>query len=392
MKYVKLNLKNVDSKGMSVSINDDFALKEITDIKQFPKQKTNYKITLRVTIRDEYKKYQKKITKEFNKNQTLYQAVNIMNAEKVAIRDSLKDGSIQKERITKIKKDSPTTLNEAFDKYIKTKESVLKDKTIKSYKSFYNSWVRNAIGTHYLKDITQDMLQQIVNKILLQRAPRTAKTLKEILSPLFKQYIHAGFIQQNPIELVTFKKFDNTCNPELTDEEIKALYKAIREYPTEPYRSIFVFLGYGRRVNEVLSLKWSDINFAEDTYTIQSDSNKAGKSMTYGLTKELKDILIHMDHNTTYIFHAIKDKTKKMHNDNLKRHWKHILDDAKLGGLRIHDLRHIVGLKLVNAGESLETIAAVLGHTTTSITKRYSKIRTQTATAATDKFMDMLKD
>lgn len=390
MKYIKIDIPDRDCKGMMVSVADNSILESITDKKQF-KPTSEYRITMRVTVRNDYKKFQKKITQTFHKKQTLLYAIDLMNAERVRIRNSLKEGTIQKERATNVKQDTPPTLNEAFDGYIKNKEHILKEKSIKSYKGFYNTWIRYSLGEGYIKDITKEQLQAIVNKILEQRAPRTAKTLKEILNPIFKNYNHHGLVEGNPVELLEFKKFDNTVHPTLNDSEIKALYKAIYNYEKEPFRSIFIWLSTGRRLNEVLSLKWSNVDLNNKTFTIKAENNKAGRGMTYELDDDLMGTLDKLEHHNGYIFHSIKDKRKKMHNDTIKRHWKKILDTANIEHLRVHDLRHIIGLKLVNAGVSLEVIASVLGHTTTAITKRYSKVRQETAGKAISKFKNMIK-
>jgi site-specific recombinase XerD len=59
--------------------------------------------------------------------------------------------------------------------------------------------------------------------------------------------------------------------------------------------------------------------------------------------------------------------------------------------MRIHDVRHLIGSTLVNAGESLETIAAVLGHSSISVTKRYSEVKKETASKAVSKFRGSFK-
>lgn len=407
MKLVKIEIPNKDCRGMSLVEEDNFPLDIISDIKQF-KPSNSYKLQLRVTISTEYQKHQKKITKVFNKNQTLLQAISFMNAQRDGIQNSLKDGSIQKERIAKKLSrnsgllDGNSCLNDIFDDYIQGKKNTLKAKTVLSYEGFYNSWLREGVGTLKIANISRADLQNVVHKILSLRAPRTAKTLKEVINPIFKNFVHSGFITSNPVELLEFKKFDNVKNPEVTDEQIKALYGAINNYDTEPFRSIFVWLATGRRVNEVLSLKWSDINLNSCTYTVLPENNKAGKRMEYVLDDDLLHVVNTLPKKSQYIFPAIKNPNLKMHNDTIKKHWIKILTNANLVNIdeknnkvipliRIHDLRHIVGLKLVNAGISLEVIASVLGHTTTNITKRYSKVRTETAGKALSQFKELIK-
>jgi integrase len=132
------------------------------------------------------------------------------------------------------------------------------------------------------------------------------------------------------------------------------------------------------------------------------ENNKAGKRMEYLLDDDLLHVVNHIPKNGVYLFPAIKNQNNKMHNDTIKKHWLKILTNANLVKIdektknvipliRIHDLRHIVGLKLVNAGVSLEVIASVLGHTTTNVTKRYSKVRMETAGKALSDFKKLIK-
>ena len=65
---------------------------------------------------------------------------------------------------------------------------------------------------------------------------------------------------------------------------------------------------------------------------------------------------------------------------------------AKLGiKIRIHDLRHLIGGVLVSEGKTLEQIASILGHTSTNVTKRYSKVRREVAAESLDDFFKRIK-
>lgn len=55
---------------------------------------------------------------------------------------------------------------------------------------------------------------------------------------------------------------------------------------------------------------------------------------------------------------------------------------AGLPHVRIHDLRHAAAAAMVNAGVSLYTVGAVLGHRSTQSTKRYAHLATETLSDA----------
>lgn len=236
------------------------------------------------------------------------------------------------------------------------------------------------------------MLQKIVNKMLDEgMSPRTSKSVKEALRPMFKLYVLDGTLKSNPATLIQIPKFDNQVNVELDDEKIKELYDALYNYPIEPFRSIFVWLSHGRRLNEVLSLGWRDINFSSKTYNIRYENNKVRKPMTYKLSDELINTLENVGRRDSgLVFHSVTDKDKKMDKGTIRGHWQKIM--KKLGiKIRIHDLRHLIGGVLVSEGKTLEQIASILGHTSTSVTKRYSKVRREVAAEGLDEFFKRVK-
>ena len=59
---------------------------------------------------------------------------------------------------------------------------------------------------------------------------------------------------------------------------------------------------------------------------------------------------------------------------NLDFRWKVALDKAGIEDFRFHDLRHTSASYLTQAGIPAITVAAILGHKTLQMTKRYSHL------------------
>lgn len=257
-----------------------------------------------------------------------------------------------------------------------------------------NKWIlsKPTLARASINKVTAKQLQNIVNEILeLGMSPRTAKSVKETLRPLFKQFVLQGVMQVNPAELIQIPKFNNEISIDLSDNKVKELYSALYNYPVEPFRSIFIWLSHGRRQNEILSLEWDDINLDNSTYTIRFENNKVRKPMTYKLTSELIATLDRVEtRESKFIFHAQKDINKKMSKETVRNHWNKILQQMDIK-IRMHDLRHLIGGTLVSSGKTLEQVASVLGHTSTSVTKRYSKVREEVAAESLDDFFKRVR-
>ena len=299
----------------------------------------------------------------------------------------LQDGKLEERRIKRL------TLDEGMEEFLNYKRGLVKAFTIQSYEQIYKKWIKSKLGNKIIKDVTVNDLQHIVNGMLQKgMAPRTTESIKQIMRPLFKYYANKGLIQGNPAALIQIPKYDNTVQLSLSKEEISALYKAIADYPDEPFATLFMWLAEGRRLNELLSLEWSDIDFDNHIYIIVSSKNKAGRTMQYRIRDNILESLQKFDRKSTYVFHALNNPSKKMSNDTVRVHWIKLLKNAGIEHLRIHDLRHILGSDLVSNNHTLEEIAQVLGHTSTNVTKRYSKVREHKTNEALDSFFERIKN
>jgi hypothetical protein len=65
--------------------------------------------------------------------------------------------------------------------------------------------------------------------------------------------------------------------------------------------------------------------------------------------------------------------------------WEAVRDEARLPGLRLHDLRHAYASVLASSGMSLPIIGALLGHTTPTTTARYAHLLDDPLRQATER-------
>jgi len=387
-KLTKVNLSKADCRNIYFVNNDDlFGGKEISNAPTYISR--DFKLVLRVThINESNIRTQTKKTFSFSKKITFLQAVRQVSAYREDLLKKLIAGTHREDKVR------IPTLKQAWEDYVEMKKNQLSANTLVSYTTFMNKWIlsKPTLAKTSINKVTVKQLQKIVNEILeLGMSPRTAKSVKETLRPLFKWFVLEGIIQINPVELIQIPKFNNKISIDLPEEKVKKLYDALYNNPIEPFRSIFVWLSHGRRQNEVLSLEWNDINFNNGTYTIKFENNKVRKPMTYKLTGELITTLENLGlKDTGFIFHAQKDETKKMSKETVRNHWNKILQQVDIK-IRMHDLRHLIGDTLVSSGKTLEQVASVLGHTSTSVTKRYSKVREEVAAESLDDFFKRVR-
>jgi len=377
-------LKIKDSKGIYYIADGQVKSKDGYIIK--PRRfKEDFKLWFKVTKMTDGKRIYKKKTIKYPHDTNFNSAV--LDAED---KKRLLQSTISNKITYSTKSNADTCLNILFDKFMLIKEREIKANTLNYYKISYNKHIKPLLGDKKLKDITKYELNTLADTMRLNGyKERTVATIKQILRPLFNYHLQNGDITVNPALQLKINKLNNEIEIDLTIEQIKNLMKAIANYPIEPFRGIFIFLSTGRRLNEVLSLKWEHINIEDKSFRIAKENNKSSKTNIYPLDEKLINALP-VPKKDGFVFQAIRDKSKGIAPSTLNKHWVKLIKNADIDYLRIHDLRHIIGNVMVSNGANLTEVAELLGHSNTTITKRYSKSETYSKKRSLDKFFEIV--
>lgn len=382
-RLIKVNLRGYQCRGIYFEDSQNiFESSEIDESSPHQKIKPPFKIILRTTVMKRGKKVTSKKTFTFiEKGITFKRAVEKVSAQRDSFRDDL---TFKRKEETK----RNTTLREAWDSYISEREAngKLSKQNIEIQKLVFDRYMEEIEHLPVSQIETED-LQQIVNSILSSgKKPRTAKLIQDYLRPFFK----AAKVVPNPAIDIELPSFDNTVRFELSESKAKALVQAMSTYPEPTIRGVMSFLLDGRRLGEILLMEWESVDITNRSYTVQSFTTKNRKTAQYQLRDDTADILEAIPKISKYIFPARIDTSKPMSKETFRNHWVKITEALKIE-MRIHDVRHLIGGTLVNSGATLEQIAAVLGHSSTTITKRYSKVKKETAANALSQFHNAMK-
>jgi len=323
------------------------------------------------------------------------------------------------------------TLNEAFELYIKAQIIKFKSKKVPReydeyrYRGVYDKHIRNVIGARLLENIDKEDIQEITNNMIVSSrakidkdgnkiplldedgkqmryrvkktrngkvtygnhgalryemeakpaTERTKRTIYQLVNPIYTYVNNSNKIKYTVSSPATLDGLEPLDNERKVTENIDTFTK-LYNYSHQYYQKIFVWLMHGRRLGEVTSLEYEDIDMEEGTYTIQAKNNKAKVDMTYILTQWQKDTLDVIS-ESGLVFPSINNSSKKISSGTiLSNHWKL--------NCTIHDLRHIIGNTLVNNDVSIEVIGRILGHKPKKnvITNRYAKVTADKANMA----------
>ena len=144
---------------------------------------------------------------------------------------------------------------------------------------------------------------------------------------------------------------------------------------------MWLLLLTGARVSELLFAKLSDV--ATDRRVWFIPDSKTGKSRHVPLSGAAIDIIDRLPTYDKCDLLIPNPKTKKPF-VSIKHSWDTARTEAKLPGVRIHDLRHSAASFMINAGIDLYAVGRVLGHADHKSTMRYSHLANDTLMAAVE--------
>lgn len=251
------------------------------------------------------------------------------------------------------------------------------NKAITSYKRDITSLtaLTAAFGTCYLFEIEPLMVERYKAK-RLQDGVEPASVNREIacLRHMCNKAVEWSYGKKNPVTGVKLLKEPPGRIRYLETAEIAKLLKAVdglKRGSGRYLRPIVVLaLNTGLRKNEILQLKWKDIDIKEKKIIVRRTKNNEIRTVPINdtLYGELVKIARHLE--SEYVF---CDKSGIPYG-NVRKSFESALSTAKIEDFHFHDLRHTFASHLVMKGCDLRTVQQLMGHKDIKMTMRYSHL------------------
>lgn len=235
----------------------------------------------------------------------------------------------------------------------------------------YKRHLMKPLGAKKLSAIERRHIALIHSKITKDGHPTTANRILALISSIFGWAISAGLWEKNPAICIKRNK-ENSRDRFIQGEELPRFFQALSEEPNETIRDyVLLSLLTGARRSNVLSMKWTDINFDRAEWRIKETKN--GTPQTVPLSPEAIKLLHNRKpmEDTVFVFPGIG---KHGHLMEPKKGWNRILERAGIEDLRIHDLRRTLGSWQAKTGASLAIIGKSLNHKNPNTTAIYARL------------------
>ncbi|MDE0031518.1 MAG: site-specific integrase [Deltaproteobacteria bacterium] len=211
----------------------------------------------------------------------------------------------------------------------------------------------------------------------LRATPVMANQVVGTLSRIWNAAENRGLVPEasNPCRLVV-KNRERRRERFLSEEEFRRLGRLLAEAETRKGVSVHavaairLLLLTGCRRNEILTMRWSDVDL--EARELNLVDSKTG-ARTVPLSPEAVEVLLNIprvDGNP----YVIPGKIRGRHLRNLNEPWNLIRERAGMADMRLHDCRHSFASRALALGEGLPMIGKLLGHARVETTARYAHL------------------
>lgn len=276
-------------------------------------------------------------------------------------------------------RDAPT-FNDVADRFLDEHvEARRKPSTLRLYTLAVNGHLRPRLGTLPIEDVTAADILRIHHR--LRATPYMANRVLAVASKLMNWAAQHGYRDPHTNPCEGIEKFPELSRRRyLMPMELTRLGAALRvgtrykALSPAAIAAIRLLLLTGARVNEILSLRWAEVDLAGGALHL-ADSKTGAKTIV--LNAHALEVLRAWPRfaGSAYVFPGEgRGKRKGKHRVSLADPWAWICKRARLRDVRIHDLRHSFASVSVSNGLTLPMIGALLGHSQPATTHRYAHL------------------
>jgi integrase len=237
------------------------------------------------------------------------------------------------------------------------------------------SWWANHLGVTKVLDLNVLMLRKARETLHKGRAPATVNRYLSALRSCWNWGRAAGLVPQEqrwPTRLL-LKEADERQRY-LNDDELTRLLKAAEAHSPTMSAAVILSVACGIRQGELLNLMWPDVDLNAQRISIMRTKTDQPRKvyLPSAAVEAMRVLKREAVVSTEAVFLGLQGVPLTA--GTIRSRWLEIRDAAELRDFRWHDLRHSCASLLAQNGATLLEIASVLGHRSTSVTRRYAHL------------------
>lgn len=224
------------------------------------------------------------------------------------------------------------------------------------------SWIKTSRPEAKWSNIRREDIDAYLTE-QTQKGLKSSTTNRHLsaISSIYKYMQREGYNVENPCKYESRKKVPATLP---TTISVKGIAKAYKHAQGVHKTMLGILATTGIRIQEMLDLKWQDIDFETSTLTIMGKGSKERKVQTDA------EVLHKLQEVSTWstpdmkVFYISQRRARYMIYEALAPY-------CKCQHLNPHSIRHTFATELAKNGENCTTIAKMLGHTHIETSQKY---------------------
>jgi site-specific recombinase XerD len=236
---------------------------------------------------------------------------------------------------------------------------------------------KNFIGHTLLSDVSNKVVEEYKNKRSSQRKPTTVNIELRALKSMFNTAVKWELIDKNPFKGVQLLRVTKGYPKYLTKEEVDLLCESTRM----DWLRYIILLAFntGMRRNELINLKWEDVNLKEKNLIVRNGeffNTKNKKDRYIPLSKAIIKLLKKLPKLSEYVL--TNENSKQLYPNYVTQCFRDLKSDCGINkDVSFHSLRHSFASMLVSKGVSLYVVKELLGHSDFATTQIYAHLESK---------------
>ena len=318
---------------------------------------------------------------------------NVLGKTQAEVREKLKEAIEKSGRVDMIRADRYTLgqwVTLWYDVYCKPN---LRPSTARYYQMFIDKHVVPKLGKIKLSKLRSMQIQKFYNDLRTNGRLREAQREKDpglsasyirgihtMLHTCLQAAVREKLLPSNPVDDCKPPKVVRKEMKTLEPEQVQAYLKAADARGLLPM--FFLELTTGMRKSELVALKWTDVDWKEQTISVNKQAYVMDGKLTAVPPKTVNSVRkIALSDETMAMLRTQRVSfpesdcifpsplTGEMyHPDSVVNLHKKILKEAGLEHIRFHDLRHTFATLALQNGVDVKTVSAMLGHSNAGFT------------------------
>lgn len=221
-------------------------------------------------------------------------------------------------------------------------------------------------------------------------APAGANRVVDILKQIFSYAIECGHVDSNPAQGVRHNPRPKVTRF-LSRDEVARVHAALNAHRSrgsghQQAAIIRLLLLTGCRKGELVNLRWEEVGGG----MLRLSDSKTGPRTVF-LSSAARAVIARQPRTgSPYVFPSLKDASRPRSTELSL--WRKVRREARIEGVRLHDLRHTFASHAVMRRVPLPVLSRLLGHSRDRMAMRYAHVCDREAANAADRIGSAIAD